>query len=260
MVEQANHVHGRISHSLIVVGLSAVILITLGQLASQATMPSGVALAGVLVILGTWQFWDRQSGIVPWFGLSLVLPIAVASVVPFEARGIVLVLGTMGGLLGTAVTVSRRLLTEPDADQSLRITAPASAKEEASVSPASAASPAFDLLETDWEESEDVPRNLVQQVTRTCENGQERIDGMIRVRFPSGMRQMVLHVPFVPLLNSIPDGWCECESEQPIRAELDAIFKYGVRIVLRRSGSDGAGADALVCFSLETTGSRQKAA
>jgi len=98
-----------------------------------------------------------------------------------------------------------------------------------------------DFLEEDFEEEEfkegwNAENQPVQHWSRFLTDTDERLQGSLRTLFPAGQKQCYVHVPFLPFFRLHPSGYCECESEADVVAELDSLHAYGARVLLRRRG------------------------
>ena len=106
----------------------------------------------------------------------------------------------------------------------------------------------FDPLIDDDDELDEPTDGLVtQRMTRqTLPDGTEEIEGSVRVLFATGQRTVSVHVPFSPPFAVAPQVECELVSDEDVRSKVSVVYPYGIRIELKRSGSD---ADAEVELS-----------
>ena len=103
----------------------------------------------------------------------------------------------------------------------------------------------FDPLVDDEVESTD--GLITQRMTRqTLPDGVEEIEGSVRVLFSAGQRMASVHVPFSPSFAVAPQVECELVSDEDVRWKVSVVYPYGMRIELKRNGSD---ADAEVELS-----------
>jgi hypothetical protein len=79
--------------------------------------------------------------------------------------------------------------------------------------------------------------------------GEERIDGMTRVEFAPGEKQIAVHVAFCPPLPAVPVVTCELFDDADVRLRVTTVQSYGVRIEAKRSGDVGEALAVAVRFS-----------
>jgi hypothetical protein len=79
--------------------------------------------------------------------------------------------------------------------------------------------------------------------------GEERIDGMTRVEFAPGEKQIAVHVAFCPPLPTVPVVTCELLDDADVRLRVTTVQTYGVRIEAKRSGDVGEALAIAVRFS-----------
>jgi hypothetical protein len=82
--------------------------------------------------------------------------------------------------------------------------------------------------------------SLVQQLTRTRENGQERVSGKARIEFAAGEQTTALHVVFCPPLDHDPEVDVEAIDAEEVSVRATECRSYGLRFEVRR-GRDAAG-------------------
>lgn len=92
------------------------------------------------------------------------------------------------------------------------------------------------------------------------EKFQEHIEGEITVVMASGQKLAVVHVPFVPPLAARPQIECRVDNGSPVRIKVASINSYGIRIEIRRSGSDIAETSMRLCFTATTPAVQSEAA
>ena len=75
---------------------------------------------------------------------------------------------------------------------------------------------------------------------RSCdERGQVLLRGRVNGGFTAGQSLATVHIPFIPAFTCVPEFSCEIIDEPAVRARTPAVYRYGVRIELKRSGSAG---------------------
>ena len=79
--------------------------------------------------------------------------------------------------------------------------------------------------------------------------GEERIDGMTRVEFAPGEKQIAVHVAFCPPLPTVPVVTCELLDDADVRLRVTTVQTYGVRIEAKRSSDIGEALAVAVRFS-----------
>ena len=71
--------------------------------------------------------------------------------------------------------------------------------------------------------------NLLQHQTRTLDRGLTTVVGYFRIKFLPNQARYILHVPFSPTLNSIPDVQAHSVDDQNVRVRVTDIQKFGIR-------------------------------
>jgi len=71
--------------------------------------------------------------------------------------------------------------------------------------------------------------DFTQHITRTVEADQETLVGYFRVEFQPGQQRQVLHVPFVPPLQVIPQVNAHVTDQENVRVRMTDCQKFGVR-------------------------------
>jgi len=66
--------------------------------------------------------------------------------------------------------------------------------------------------------------------------GEDFLEGTLRSEFVPGQKLLFLHVPFSPPFLAVPELECEVQAEGEVRLKVAAVYRYGARIELRRSG------------------------
>lgn len=80
---------------------------------------------------------------------------------------------------------------------------------------------------------------VLQSWTRTVSNGHEQVEGHLTVDFPLDQRVVHVHIPFTPAFSGDIQAWCECEDGE-ITGEVESAHRYGMRVRVRRGGSNAA--------------------
>jgi hypothetical protein len=89
---------------------------------------------------------------------------------------------------------------------------------------------------------------------------QEQIEGEISVALAAGQKLAVVHVPFVPPLSARPHIECRIDTDAAVRFKVASINSYGIRIEIRRSGSDTEATSMQLCFTATTPAVHSEAA
>ncbi|HLJ11871.1 MAG TPA: hypothetical protein VKU82_11815 [Planctomycetaceae bacterium] len=66
--------------------------------------------------------------------------------------------------------------------------------------------------------------------------GATRLRGKIAAEFPAGQSFANLHIPFFPPFARIPEFSCKLAGVPSVRAKAPAVYRYGARVELKRSG------------------------
>ncbi len=102
-------------------------------------------------------------------------------------------------------------------------------------------------LKTDAKAVDD--RRANEWIERTTDTlGQVILHGRTIAEFAAGESLATVHIPFCPPLRTIPQFSCEVIGEPSIRARAPAVYRYGARLELKRSGKDATRARAEVRF------------
>ena len=83
---------------------------------------------------------------------------------------------------------------------------------------------------------------------KSDERGQVLLRGKISAGFAAGQSLATVHIPFIPAFSCVPEFACEIIDQPALRARAPAVYRYGVRIELKRSGSTGLPLDVQVTF------------
>lgn len=91
-------------------------------------------------------------------------------------------------------------------------------------------------------ESAEVEADDGSATQRTLRTGSaadgERLEGVFHVAFEAGSKHASLHIPFLPPFDRVPRiDVVVLEGDEPVRATVAAIYRYGARIDLRRSAT-----------------------
>jgi hypothetical protein len=70
----------------------------------------------------------------------------------------------------------------------------------------------------------------------TGEAGQVRLQGQIVAEFSAGQSIATVHIPFCPAFCDLPEFSYEIVDSPSIRARTPAVYRYGARLELKRSG------------------------
>ena len=105
--------------------------------------------------------------------------------------------------------------------------------------------------------------DLSQTLRRHRDSDGDRLDGDLTVHWRNGQRHQLVHVPFVPAFEDLPEVTCTCEHNQPdepVRARVADVQRFGTRIELRRSGPADHQQSTDLGFSATLNDSAQRAA
>lgn len=80
--------------------------------------------------------------------------------------------------------------------------------------------------------------NVVSELQRRTTLDGEVLEGQLIATFAAGSRQTVVHIPFTPPFAAMPEIECEVSDGTDVRIKVGAVFCYGARLELKRSGSD----------------------
>ena len=83
---------------------------------------------------------------------------------------------------------------------------------------------------------------------KSDERGQVLLRGKISAGFAAGQSLATVHIPFIPAFSCVPEFSCEIIDHPAVRARAPAVYRYGVRLELKRSGSAGLPLDVQVTF------------
>jgi hypothetical protein len=73
---------------------------------------------------------------------------------------------------------------------------------------------------------------------RSCdETGQVLLRGRVSAPFAAGQSLAMVHVPFIPVFACMPEFSCQVIDQPAVRTRAPVVYRYGVRIELKRTGS-----------------------
>lgn len=78
---------------------------------------------------------------------------------------------------------------------------------------------------------------ILQQMTRRCEQGIDVLECLFRVEFAAGQREAGVHIPIWPAFAEVPEVECEPLDESEVEATAASVHTYGVRIDVRLSAA-----------------------
>jgi hypothetical protein len=79
----------------------------------------------------------------------------------------------------------------------------------------------------------EVPSDLVQQLTRTVENGRETLHALLRVEIPSNDRLAVAHLAFCPPLAAAPELTAHVIDDEQAEVRITQSESFGTRLEVR---------------------------
>ncbi len=86
-------------------------------------------------------------------------------------------------------------------------------------------------------------------MTRTIdESGAAKLRGSVHAEFAAGQTIATIHVSFSPAFLRTPEFSCEVVDAPAIRARTPAVYRYGARVELKRSGDSSSPARAEIRF------------
>lgn len=84
---------------------------------------------------------------------------------------------------------------------------------------------------------------------RNCdESGQILLRGKVSAAFATGQSLATVHIPFIPAFTCVPEFSCQIIDQLAVRARTPTVYRYGVRIELKRSGNVSLPLDVAVEF------------
>ena len=84
--------------------------------------------------------------------------------------------------------------------------------------------------------------------------------GRLQAEFAAGQSVAVVHIPFCPSFGVIPEFTCEIIDAPAVRARSPAVFRYGARVELKRSGDASHPARVAIHFRASATANASRAA
>ena len=94
----------------------------------------------------------------------------------------------------------------------------------------------------------------------TDESGAVIVRGQALASFAAGQSIAIVHVPFCPALARIPQFICDVDDAPSVRPRAPAVFRYGARIELKRTGDTSHTARVRVRFSATVRANSSRAA
>lgn len=91
------------------------------------------------------------------------------------------------------------------------------------------------------------------------EEGRDRLEGVMTAEFIRGQTMTTLHVPFLPTFPRSPEFVCEIDDKAAVRIKGTAVYPYGCRLELKRSGEVSESIRVEVRFSATLTSSSRAA-
>ena len=82
--------------------------------------------------------------------------------------------------------------------------------------------------------------NVTQWLQRSISDDVELIEGHVRVDFVEGQREAVVHISFCPPFEEMPEVVAEDLGSNDLEIRVAAIFKFGVRLMVRRPPNLGS--------------------
>ena len=76
--------------------------------------------------------------------------------------------------------------------------------------------------------------NTTHWLARTIDADSERLEGVVTVELTALERQVVVHIPFVPAFEVVPEFECEPIHGEPVEVSVTQIKTYGARLEVRR--------------------------
>ncbi len=102
---------------------------------------------------------------------------------------------------------------------------------------------------------------IAQWMTRTkLADGEERVEGSVRIEFAAKQKQAVAHIPFVPPFAHRPIVECHVIDGERVRVKIGTAQRYGARIEARRSDSADDALSVEVSFTAAAATARSDAA
>lgn len=70
----------------------------------------------------------------------------------------------------------------------------------------------------------------------TGASGEVTLQGKVQSEFAAGQSIATVHIPFCPAFGQIPEFSCEVIDEPSVRTRSPAVFRYGARLEIKRTG------------------------
>lgn len=197
-----------------------------GELSASLSPVYGWTVTGSVAVLGLLAGIIHRLGASPTSAAPRPL-IVTLTLAPLLTAGLVLVdlSGPVAWAGFVAIVLATTLVLYRDSLRHRLVRTP----------PTPASSPALDSFVAP---TQPVP-DLSQTLRRQRDSDGDRLDGDLTVHWQNGQRQQLVHVPFVPSFEEVPDVSCTCEddpSDGQVRARVAEVQRFGARIELRRSG------------------------
>ncbi|MDR3108122.1 MAG: hypothetical protein LBU65_00335 [Planctomycetaceae bacterium] len=177
-------------------------------------------LLAIYTLIITSPLWLRKPSVMYWitFGASMILPLPII----FRENG-----WANASFFWVTVVV---VYTAAFFVQKYNVLQKWSQKKQATI---------IHCIDNETENSEpNISTNTLLKMTRTRENGIERIDAICRIDFVHGQSLSILHIPFVPPFETIPEIETEPLTESPLTITVQKILTTGARIDVKRQAAD----------------------
>lgn len=115
------------------------------------------------------------------------------------------------------------------------------------------------VIETDEEHSGLNDRSMTQWMSRRGNSQGEVVEGWVRVEFEPGVREQVVHVSFCPPFSISPEMETEDLDGGGLEIRIVALFPFGARMTVRRSGNVKEAESQRVGFVATASSSRRAA-
>jgi hypothetical protein len=94
----------------------------------------------------------------------------------------------------------------------------------------------------------------------TDESGAVNLRGRVLANFSAGQSVATVHIPFCPVLPGIPEFTCDIEDDPSVHPRAPAVYRYGARVELKRTGDTSHPASARLSFQARTRADSSRAA
>ena len=92
------------------------------------------------------------------------------------------------------------------------------------------------------------------------DSGAVALRGQTLAEFAAGQSVAVVHIPFCPAFELLPEITCEVIDAAAVRARAPAVYRYGARVELRRSGDVSHPTRAVIRFRAGVAANTSRAA